>query len=586
MESEEDTSSNKPPKRKTCDSADEDSEVGDEDDDSASIATKKELRRFALARGIVKDIDDPIQVRVRSITTSVDACVRDDVPGKDVLLEEIDRDAKSLGILRHLVSVCLNFLAEEDPSNPLIVNRTFLQQLFSLIAGKELHSRANKLHHPSLDSYLEKLKLDKETLKEVRSFPLRCKDALCGEMITSIRKHISGNFETRATEHLSCEIERRLWAFRDDKYFWTNISSAATQLYRAAGQKQTDRALSDIRAFASRERGKEKRTLPSGWRDVLEDLLSKYRDLFEPLRSTLRPSKTPTKVPKKPRRKTRKKLHPDTNSADEEKVPPKPSTKKPRAKKMTGREDFLYNVKARLNEVLRIEATFRARAFDLRRIRGEIWAGIFERQPAIKRSETKEGYLKQRHLLRETPVPAWFEEGVEMTKKDSATLLRDVSNTRKEMWKAMREPGTENPPKPFSLMPHFALTRAFVKYDGESIGTLAWNLELSVDEGETNLRTEGVRNAGRTKRLWWTGIFDFHTERTVHRRPETRKPAKRGKGKKVLHQPTRFRKGIGLCTKDPWVTDDLVYEAKREDPACEVPWLINSSTQSPRMVCR
>ncbi|CAM9773184.1 unnamed protein product, partial [Ectocarpus sp. 12 AP-2014] len=104
-------------------------------------------------------------------------------------------------------------------------------------------------------------------------------------------------------------------------------------------------------------------------------------------------------------------------------------------------------------------------AFDLGKIGGEIWARIFERQPVIKRSATKKGYLKQRHLLLETPVPTWFDEGVEMTKKDSATLLRDVSKTRKEMWKAMREPGMENPPKPFSLMPHFALTRAFVKYD-------------------------------------------------------------------------------------------------------------------------
>lgn len=159
MESGEDSVSNKQSKRKAGDPITDDAEDdGDKDEDSTSVATKDELKRFAEARGI-KDMS----IRVKSVTTSVDACVREDLPGKDVLLEQIDSDAKSLGILRHLVSVCLNYLAEEDPSNPLIFNRTFLQQLFSRIAGKELHSRANHLYHPGLDAYLDVRKLDDET---------------------------------------------------------------------------------------------------------------------------------------------------------------------------------------------------------------------------------------------------------------------------------------------------------------------------------------------------------------------------------------------------------------------------------------
>lgn len=575
MESDEDSVSNKHSKRKAGDPiTEDDDDDGDEDEDSTRVATKDELKRFAEARGI-KDMS----IRVKSVTTSIDACVREDLAGKDVLLEKIDSDAKSLGILRHLVSVCLNHLAEEDPSNELIFDRAFLQQLFSRIAGKELHSSAKQKHHPGLDPYLDVRKLDDETLKQVTLFPLRCRDALCGEMLTSIKEHVSRNFETRVTEHLACEIEQRLWAFRDDEYFWTNISAAATTMYKAAGQKQQEQALSDIHVFASKERGKEKRRLPQEWRVVLEDLLQKYRDMFEPLRSTLRPRKTPKKTSNKPRKKKPKKPRIETSDAKQEEVASKPSTKKPRVKKLTGREDFFYNVKASLNEVLKIEATFRARAFELKKRRGEIWAEIFERQPSIKKSETKEGYLKQRHLLRETPVPAWFGEGIKMTKKDSITLLRDVANTRKEMWKIMREPGTENPPKPFSLMPHFSLTRAFVKYDGESILTLARNLDLGRGENDINFRTEGVRSAGRTKRLWWTGVFDFHTPREVRRSPRTQTPPSRcGKGRKVLRQIRRFRKGIEVCTKDPWVTDDLLYDANLGDPTCDVPWLVNSIT--------
>lgn len=131
-------------------------------------------------------------------------------------------------------------------------------------------------------------------------------------------------------------------------------------------------------------------------------------------------------------------------------------------------EDFLYNVKAKMSDVFQIEARFRKSDFNLRQRRGEIWSEIYERQPSIKPSTTKEGFVNQQYLLRTIPRPSWFDEGIEMTKKDATTLLRDVSNARKEMWKAVREPGTESPPKTFSLMPYFSLTRAFVKYDGEA----------------------------------------------------------------------------------------------------------------------
>lgn len=114
-------------KSKTDESSDKDDETTGKD-----IATSGELKLFAAVRGI-KDTT----LRVRSITTSVDACVREDIPGKEALVCQIDKDAKSLGILRHLVSVCLNALAEKDPSNPPIVNRTFIQQLFTRLSGND-----------------------------------------------------------------------------------------------------------------------------------------------------------------------------------------------------------------------------------------------------------------------------------------------------------------------------------------------------------------------------------------------------------------------------------------------------------------
>lgn len=531
----EDDTSDRKRKRSTTESSDE--KPADDEEESANIHAKQELDKWADARGIKNK-----ETRIRSITTSMDACVREDIPGKAALLQRIDKDAKSLGILRHLASVCLNVLAEKDPSNPLHVNRTFVQQMFTRMSGNELHSSATKLEHPGLDRYLEQHQLDDDTLREVKGFPLRCRDALCGEMISSIKKHISGNFQDRATEHITCELERRLWPFRDDQHFWTNLPRAASRLYESAGQKTLEKALTVIRTFTDKKRGENKEQLRPEWRQVLEDLLPKYRALFERLRSTRPPPKNPPKNPK---------------TEDQ----------------MTGMEDFYYNIKAKMTVVLEIEAKFRESDYELRQRRGEIWSEIFKRQPSIKPSSTKEGFLNQQHLLLAVPRPSWFDDGVEMSKKDAATLMRDVSNARKEMWKARREPGTENPPKSFSLLPYFSLTRAFVKYDDYSIGTLAKS--LSIEGNGPNLKTEGVAKAGKSKRLWWSGIFDFHTERVVKRRPKTRKRPTSGK-RKVLRAKNRFRKGIGVCTKDPWFIDDEIYAAKRDDPTCKTPWLINS----------
>jgi hypothetical protein len=531
-----DDDANRKRKRTNTESADKATE--DDEEESSNIHTKRELDKWADTRGIKNR-----ETRIRSVTSSMDACVREDIPGKDSLLHQIDKDARSLGILRHLVSVCLNALAEKDPSNPLIFNRTFIQQLFTRMSGNELNNRATKLEHPDLNKYLEEHAMDEDTIREVKNFPLRCRDAMCGEMLSSIKKHVSGNFGVRATEHIACELERRLWSFRDDQHFWTNLSGAANRLYVSAGHKTLEKALSMIHAFTNKKRGKSKDQLRPEWRQVLEDLLPEYRALFETLRSTRPPPKNPPKNPKT-------------------------------EEQMTGMEDFFYNVKAKLNDVLKIEAVFRESDFNLRQRRGEIWSEISERQPSIKPSKTKEGFVNQQHLLLAVPRPSWIDDDVaEMSKKDASKLLRDVSNARKEMWKVMREPGTENPPKSFSLLPHFSLTRAFVKYDDYSIGTLAKSLQIT-GEGP-NLKTEGVANAGRSKRLWWSGIFDFHTERVCKRRPKTRKRPTSGR-RKVLRAKNRFRKGISVCTKDPWFTDELLYMAKREDPACTTPWLVNS----------
>ncbi|CAB1108482.1 unnamed protein product [Ectocarpus sp. CCAP 1310/34] len=233
-------------------------------------------------------------------------------------------------------------------------------------------------------------------------------------MMTSIKTHISGNFESRLVDHLSCRLERRLWEFRDDEHFWTNIPRAAKKIYEAAGQKTPERALPIIRKFVDQKRGSENELLRPEWGEAMEDLLSEYRGLFEPLRAKRPPPKNPPEHPK----------------TEEE---------------LTGREDFLYNVKAMLNDVLQIEAECRKVDFHLQKRRGEIWSEINERQQSIK------SFIQDER------------GGIEMSKKDASNLVRDVRNTRKDMWKSMREPGTEHPPKAFSLMPHFSLTTQVAK---------------------------------------------------------------------------------------------------------------------------
>lgn len=124
------------------------------------------------------------------------ACVRDR-QGKNSVGIAIDLDTVALGISRHLASVYLNVLADDDPSNPMLFSRTFLQQLFTRLAHKRLHSKTRKLECAHLDQYLSENPLSDYVLEKVSNFPLRPRDSLCGSMMTAIKAHVSGNFESR-----------------------------------------------------------------------------------------------------------------------------------------------------------------------------------------------------------------------------------------------------------------------------------------------------------------------------------------------------------------------------------------------------
>ncbi|CAM9816645.1 unnamed protein product [Ectocarpus sp. 4 AP-2014] len=124
--------------------------------------------------------------------------------------------------------------------------------------------------------------------------------------------------------------------------------------------------------FVNLRRGKDKKQLRPEWGQALEDLLPEYRALFQPLQTTVHPKPPPNETAKKT--KTTRKY----------------SSKSTMEKQLSGREDFLYDVKAKIRDVLQIEAKLRKSDFGLRERRGDIWSEINERQPSIKPSATKE----------------------------------------------------------------------------------------------------------------------------------------------------------------------------------------------------
>ncbi len=52
-------------------------------------------------------------IKVRTVTTSVDASLKDNLPGREGALQKMHTDARVLGILRHLMSIYLNVLVED-----------------------------------------------------------------------------------------------------------------------------------------------------------------------------------------------------------------------------------------------------------------------------------------------------------------------------------------------------------------------------------------------------------------------------------------------------------------------------------------
>ncbi len=92
---------------------------------------------FAAKRGITK-----YAIKIRTVTSSVDAALNNSVVRYPDIQRRLDRNAKVLGVLQHLLYVYLNVLVDDDDlcslAAELIFDSTVLYHMVVRLTGSEM----------------------------------------------------------------------------------------------------------------------------------------------------------------------------------------------------------------------------------------------------------------------------------------------------------------------------------------------------------------------------------------------------------------------------------------------------------------
>ncbi len=215
-----------------------------EDEGGPSPKIKKELKEFASIRNIVD-----FEFRVRTVTTSVHASLFQE---DDALVSKIDKDARGIGVIRHLASVYGNVLVDEldsESAYKLVFDRTFWRNVSALLSGRMLR-RANKKQPRKLDSedneavrehlteYLGQYMpwMSESTKMLVKGVNNRSLASVMDMLVVHNKRHVKENFHQRMHNHLVCAVVMALAEHLDDAGSPDNddLRQAAQSLYRAS----------------------------------------------------------------------------------------------------------------------------------------------------------------------------------------------------------------------------------------------------------------------------------------------------------------------------------------------------------------
>jgi hypothetical protein len=201
------------------------------------------LEGFASAKGLTAE-------RARTITTAFDTVVRRDGaidPG--VVQQKIKETSDALGIVRHLVTLYLNEKALADPSCPYLCDRTAYGRLCSQLA-RIPSEKGGTVQDPFLEAYLQRHPLPAPVKAIIdRGFCPNARYGMCTEMVTAAERHLKDGFIDRVTQHIACDLERRLWHRREQPGFDKFVKRAAKVVLQAAQKNEDAAAISRLEDY-------------------------------------------------------------------------------------------------------------------------------------------------------------------------------------------------------------------------------------------------------------------------------------------------------------------------------------------------
>lgn len=441
------------------------------------------------------------------------------------------------GTLRHLITIYLNTKAAADPSFPGLLDQNYIARLFKYFAGQPV--AAESMPDDFLQAYIAAHPLPPTVQATVDAgYIAQPAQHLAREMLTAAEAHISTGFDARLEQYARIEVECLMWHARpsmSEKDFRKATETCARAIIKGA--------CADDRATAGGALNAVIDDLGGDW-DATQIILSDVSELLAPLRT-----------------------------------PP------PRGGRAIAspRKAFLYHLKAKRADVLRIMRTLQEEAGGYARRRGEIWVGINTDLPSLPGVvATHDQVWAVRHRLH--PPPTWCRDSSEELspeeKRDYATCKRLRADARTEAWRVRAEPGTLDPPKSFTLLPYSSLAPAFITLDGVTLSVMAERIRKRlqaesdarwqdrIDAGERLLKkdkphVEKPWKSDRNDFLFWTGAFAFypgqHPDPPRRPRPLVRAPTRR---RLLKADRANDRGGLPMLAGQEWMLDPVQYAAR------------------------
>lgn len=510
-------------KRKAIDEESEDEE--EEEEKTGKDSVKEELKSFLCNEGSKT-------TRIQTLTVPYEAVAVDE-PWAEIQRSTIITCSNALGILSHLVTVYMNYKAQQDPSFPDLFNRNYIRQLFIHLGRQRFHTK-NIIPDPHMQQYLKVHPISEEMQQLFNAgFHKRACDSLAGRILTAAKVHVKDRFEERVKQHIACDMERRVWQQHAHPAFKAYLNSAAHAIFQAAIMDDAGSAAAKIEAFLTRERvGGE--PIHASWRVPTQAAAELYREQFSHFRTI-------------------------------------PEEEWSASSKKTDRASYYEHVKRFPESCLVLLEAYRREDQSLRDVKAATLLQMNAVQPLLKSAHTLEKVVSQLGAFRVVAAPEWAVVGskgplTEQQQSEYKQILQETRRVRQEVWAEQQQPGFLLTPKPFTLLPVADLQPAFITLDDIGLRELYVMMQYAGDTQPAESK-RGIR-------LWWTGAFNLHTKRYSNRAGTGRGSVKKRAVLKT--QKKLIRGGVRQLWKQAWVLNEEEYALNKLVPNLPPPTLLNS----------